>query len=203
MTSATMVIAPLRNWFHSAGTPPGVITLTTGWSVSTPGGVPEDVVGAGRLLCPVRLVRGEGLHPAQRVGDVPALVGVHVDAYAGADGVAGRLHPPDVVLEVPTDLQLDLAEAVGDGLLGQPDQFLVGVAEPAGRGGVALLAQSRRPSGPAAFGGAQDGRCLLGGEEIGQIAEVDERDGLLGVSSRRGTATPAVRRGWPPGLTRR
>ncbi len=147
------------------------------------GGVAEDVVGTGRLLDPVRVERRERGHPLHRVGDVPALVGVDGDPYAGADGVPGERQPADVVGDVSADLQLDLGEAVGDGLLRQPHQLVVGVAEPAGRGGVgrvSLGAQPGRALGPARFGGAQDGERLLGGEGVGEVPEVDEGDELLG-----------------------
>ena len=100
------------------------------------GGVAEDVVGAGRFLDPVRLVRRQRGHPLHRVGDVPPLVGVDGDPDVRSDGLPGQREPADVVAEVSADLQLDLGEAVGDGLLRKPDQLVVGVAEPAGRGGV-------------------------------------------------------------------
>jgi hypothetical protein len=52
--------------------------------------VAEDVVRGGGLLDPVRLVRGQLAHPVDRGLDVPALVGVHRDADAVADGLAGE-----------------------------------------------------------------------------------------------------------------
>src|SRR6185503_3951871 len=98
-------------------------------------------------------------HPVDGGLDVPSLVGVHGDADAVADGLAGGAHAPYVVLQVGADLQLDLGEAVGDGLAGEAGQLLVGVAEPAGRGGVggvAALQQAGDALGAARFGAAQD-----------------------------------------------
>lgn len=95
------------------------------------GGVAEDVVGAGGLLDPVRFVRGERGHPAHRLGHVPALVGVDGDPDVGTDGLTGELHAPHVVVQIAAHLELDLLEAVGDGLLGEADQLGVGVTEPA------------------------------------------------------------------------
>lgn len=147
------------------------------------GGVREDVVGAGGLLDPVRVVRCQGLHPVDGLGHVPALVGVHGDPDVGADRLAGQPHPAQVVVQVAADLELDLPEARGDGLLGQPGQLLVGVAEPAGLGGVggvAAGAQQRGALGPAGLGAAQDLQRLVTGEGVAEVAEVDQVDQFLG-----------------------
>jgi hypothetical protein len=87
------------------------------------------------------------------------------------------------VLPVGADLQLDLGEAVRDGLAGQPHQLLVGVAEPAGGGGVggvAVALQDLDPLLAADPAGLEDGQRLLPGERVLQVAEVDEFDDLLG-----------------------
>ena len=85
------------------------------------GRVAEHVVRAGRLLDPRRVVRRQRAHPGDRVGDVPALVGVDRDPDVRADRGPGQGESAQVVVEVGADLQLDLGEAVGDRLAGQPD----------------------------------------------------------------------------------
>lgn len=96
------------------------------------GCVAEHVVGTGRFLDPVRVVGGERLHPLHRVGHVPSLVGVDGDPDAGSDRPAGDRQPADVVVQVGADLELDLGEAVRDGLLGQAHELVVVVSQPAG-----------------------------------------------------------------------
>ena len=54
--------------------------------------VAEDVVGAGRLLDPVRVERLELAHPADRLADVPALVGVDREHPVGP--ISSRMMPP-------------------------------------------------------------------------------------------------------------
>ena len=58
------------------------------------------------------------------LADVPALVGVDGDADAVTDGGTGGAQPPDVVVQVAADLELDLGEAAGDGFLGRPGELL-------------------------------------------------------------------------------
>ncbi|GAA4938390.1 hypothetical protein GCM10023238_00090 [Streptomyces heliomycini] len=148
------------------------------------GRVAEDVVGAGGLLDPVRVELREGLGPADRLVHVPALVGVDRDAHIRSDGRAGGPAAPQVVVEVGADLELDLAETVGDRPHGEPGEFPVVVAEPAGRGGVGGVAALQQQGGaflgalPAA---AQEGEGLLGGEGVGEVAEVDLADQPRGV----------------------
>ena len=146
-------------------------------------GVAEDVVGAGGLLDPVRVERGQRPGPADGLGDVPALVGVDGDAHAGADDRAGGAAAPYVVVEVGADLQLDLGEAVGDRGGGQTSELLVVVAEPAGGGGVGGEAALQQPGTALAGAGAaaaQDGQRLLGGERVRDVAEVDLADEPFG-----------------------
>src|SRR5262249_25611105 len=94
-------------------------------------GVPEDVVGAGGLLDPVGVEGGEGLGPGDRLVHVPALVGVDGEADGRSDGPAGGPAAPYVRRQIGGLLELDLPEAVGDGLGGEPGELVVVVAEPA------------------------------------------------------------------------
>ena len=79
-------------------------------------------------------------NPVDRVGDVPALVGVDRQLDVGSDRVANEAHAALVVGEVGADLELDQREPVGDGLACQPLDLGVVVAQPTGRGGVRRVA---------------------------------------------------------------
>src|SRR4029453_1037908 len=76
-------------------------------------GMAEDVVGAGRLLHPGEVVARQLRDPLDRVVDIPALVRVNGNGDVWADGGPRDLEPSDVVLDVGTDLELDLSEPVG------------------------------------------------------------------------------------------
>src|SRR5205814_3765849 len=94
----------------------------------------------------------------------------------------GHLDAPQVVGEVRTDLELDLAEAGRDRLLAQPAQLLVVVPEPARRRGVRRepgRPQVRDPFRPAGLRPAQDRQRVVRGERVGQVPEVDQRHDLL------------------------
>ena len=95
----------------------------------------------------------------------------------------GPRQAPDVVGQVGADLQLDLGEAVRYGLLGQPGQLLVGVADPAGRGRVGRVA-ARSSSAIRVVAAlacrAAGGRAPRPGSARRQVAEVDLRDEPLG-----------------------
>ena len=72
-------------------------------------------------------------HPFDGLGHVPHLVRVDHEIGVPADHLARDAQAPDVVLEVGADLELDVAIALVDGLLEQPPQLLVAVAEPSRR----------------------------------------------------------------------
>ena len=149
--------------------------------------------------------RSASIHSIAGV-DVPPLVGVDGDADAVADRLAGRAHAAYVVLQVRADLQLDLGEAVRDGLAGQAGQLLVGVAEPAGGGGVggvAVLQQRAMRSARPGSARAQDLQRLLGGEGVGELAEVDLGDQVLGRHLAEEPPHRLARRAWRPGPRRR
>ncbi len=75
-------------------------------------GVVVDVVGAERLLDPVRVVLLPQRHRPQRCGQVvPRVVGVERHEHARADGFADRRQPLLVSVGVePSDLHLHRAE---------------------------------------------------------------------------------------------
>ena len=144
--------------------------------------VPEDVVGARGLLDPVRVERRELLHPLDGLRHLPDLVGVDGDADVRAHRRAGDRHPPDVLLEVAADLELDDREAVLDGLDREPLQLLVVVAEPPWSRAVRRIAlgqQGRGPLRPSRLRLAQDGERVLRCEDVSEVAEVDQLDDLL------------------------
>ena len=98
------------------------------------------------------------------------------------DRASGERESSLVVLEVGSDLQLDLPEAVRDGLAGEPLQLLVAVAQPARPGGVCgeagleqVLLACIRTLLPA----AQDVERLIAGERIAEVAQVDQVDELF------------------------
>src|SRR5439155_9471508 len=99
-------------------------------------GVPQDVVGAGRLLDEVRLELGQLLHPGDGLVDLPDLVGVGHQAPLVADLLADDARAPDVVLQVATDLDLEVLPAARHQAAAQRPQLVVRVPQPARRGGV-------------------------------------------------------------------
>lgn len=146
-------------------------------------GQAKDLIRARRLLHPVRVPGRERGDRRGGLGDPPPLVGVDRDLDAGPHRVPGEGHAPHVVGDVGAHLELDLGEPVGDRLAGQLDELLVGVADPAGRGGVGGVAVALQLSDPGVLPRlrrAQDGECLVRGERVVQVAEVDQADDLLG-----------------------
>ena len=127
----------------------------------------------------------EARHPVDRLVDVPALVGVDGDRDVGTDRLAGDA-PAGVrrrSTSAPT-LSLIWANPSRDRLPAQPRELVVVVAEPAGRGGVGRIALARAaaPRARARPGSAcaQDLQRLVAGEGVGEVAEVDQVDDLLG-----------------------
>ena len=115
-------------------------------------GVAEDVVGAGRLLDPVRIERRQPAHPVDRLADVPALVGIDGQHQLGPDLLADDPDPAQVVLDVRADLHLEPGPALGQRLATQPADLVVVVAEPADRGrvgGVTVPQQLRLGARPS------------------------------------------------------
>ena len=165
------------------------------------GGVAEDVVGAGRLLDP-REARTRRARSPTRSASATSQRWFASMAIGKSGPTASRAMPSrrTVVVEVGPDLELDLREAVGDGLAAEPRELLVGVAEPAGRrrvGGVPGLEEPRGALDAAGLGGAEDRERLVGREGVAEVAEVDERHELLGAEPGEAAATAAARRAWP------
>ncbi|SII02760.1 Uncharacterised protein [Mycobacteroides abscessus subsp. abscessus] len=160
--------------------------------------MPEDLVGARGLLDPVGVEFGERVDPVDRLAGLPLLVRVDGDADIGAHGLAGERKPAPIVLEAAADLELDLREPLGDGLLRQPHELLVVVAEPAGRGrvrGEAGGLEGGDALGETRFSRAEDLKRLLFGQGVADVGEVDRGDEVLGgqfgeVSPQRFARTP-------------
>ena len=162
------------------------------------GGMPENVVRTGRLLDPERMERCELCHPRDRLRHVPTLVRVDRDVDVGTHALTRQGQAPYVVCEVPADLQLDGAEPVGHRKLCQPSELVVVVAQPSRAGGVRgiSIGQQRFLSlGLASDLGTQEVEGLVGGEHVGQIAEVDDVDDLL-----RGQVCQQLPQGLPGAL---
>ncbi len=105
------------------------------------------------------LAKASFVHPVDRLADLPHLVGVDHQEAVRPHHLARDGEPPDVVVEVAADLHLDVVEAGVHRLAAEPPQLVVGIAEPAGRGGVAgiALALERGDAlGLARLGAAQD-----------------------------------------------
>ena len=82
--------------------------------------VAEDVVGARRLLDPVRVELGERPHPLDRDRHVPALVRVDREHPVRPDLGTDHRRPPAVVVEIRPDLHLEPRPAVGQRLAAEP-----------------------------------------------------------------------------------
>jgi hypothetical protein len=137
----------------------------------------QDVERRGRLLHPGKPERRQLGDPADRGRHVPELV--RVDGQPGllAHRLAGDRAPALVVRQRRADLDLHLAEAVGDRLGAQRGQLLAGIAEPAGAGGVggvAVPAQCGDPVLSAGRAALEQFHRLVRGERVGQVAEVDQ-----------------------------
>src|SRR5256885_1857765 len=96
------------------------------------GGVAEHVIGARRLLDPVRLEFGQPPHVGNRVADLPDLIGVHHQVAIGPNLLADDASAPHIVLDPLAHLHLYVRPAGRHGLAAQRAKFLVGVAEPSG-----------------------------------------------------------------------
>ncbi|MCY1226868.1 hypothetical protein D9M72_391180 [compost metagenome] len=134
------------------------------------------VVGAGRLLDEPGLGKGELLHPVDGLVDLPDLVGVDHQMAVGPEHLARHGQAADVVLQVAPHLELDVVEARIDRLLRESAQLFVGVAEPAGRGGVAGVAlgfQRGDALGLADSRIAQQHQRFFGRDAVGDVAKVD------------------------------
>ena len=92
------------------------VAILTGATAARIRGQAEDLVRARRLLDPVRVPWRQRPDRRDRLRYAPPLVRVDRDPDSRADRVPGQRQPPGVQRQVGADLQLDLAEAVGDRL---------------------------------------------------------------------------------------
>ena len=88
-------------------------------------GVAEDVVGACRLLDPVRLELGQALHVGDRVPNLPDLVGVHHEAALVPDLLTHDPRATNVVLDPLADFHLHVRPAPSHRFATQRAQLLV------------------------------------------------------------------------------
>ena len=145
--------------------------------------MPFDVVGAGGLFDEPGPGEREMRQPLDGLVHVPHLVGVDHQLAIGAEHLARDAEPPDVVLQVAADLELDVREARIDRLLREPAQLGIVVAQPAGRGRVARVAvgfEIGQPLGLAHGTLAQQRERLIARDAVGDVAEVDQPHQLLG-----------------------
>ena len=126
----------------------------------------------------------ELVDPVDGGGNIPHLVGVHGKTHVGADGFAGLGQATQIVVDVLADLELDLLESLDLRLLlGERDHLLVGVAEPAGGGGVAGVADLEQvldTLGLALLPFPKNLNGFGGRERVGHVAEVERGDEFLG-----------------------
>ena len=137
----------------------------------------EHVVGAGRFLDEQWPREGEGANPFDGLIDLPDLVGVDHDVRGLAQFLAGDRQAPDVVVEAAPHLELGVGEACSPRLAAKPAELVVGIAEPAGRrgiAGIALVLQCFDPFDLARFGPAQDIQRFLPAQHVGHVAEIDQ-----------------------------
>ncbi len=122
------------------------------------GGMSEHVVGARRLLDPVRIELREVADPVDGLRHIPDLIGVDHQLRVRTDHLARDPESADVLVAVRPDLELHVVVALVDSLLQQPSQLLVAVAEPSG---------ARRVTGVSGIGEFGDARCACG-HQLGQ-----------------------------------
>ncbi len=138
------------------------------------GGVAEHIVGTGRLLNPPWIEARQLLHPGDRLVDIPDLVGVHHQLALGTDLFADDPCPSSIVLQVAADFLFEVGPALGDALAAQLSQVLVGIAEPAGGGGVcrvAVLLQVAFALRPAGLVAADDIERFVWSNRVGDVAK--------------------------------
>lgn len=146
----------------------------------------RTVVWAGGLLDEPRLELCELLHVLDCLGHAPHLVRIdHEDvALVEADNLPCDAQTVLVLRNIAADLELEVAVALAEGLLEQRLHLVLAVAEPAsgcgvGRDGLGVEGLLQ-PLLLALLGLCEDLERLLGGEGVGDVAEVDQVDNLRG-----------------------
>jgi hypothetical protein len=165
----------------------GVMAVFAGGDADTglaaDAGVAEDVVGTGGLFHPPRLNFDELTRALDGFEDAPLLVGVDHHAVGWADLFADDAGAAKVVCGFATDLEFEVGPAVSEAFAAEAADLLFAVAEPAGGGGVGRVARGFELCKAGClswFGVAEEGKGVVGGEGVGDVAEVDGGDDLLG-----------------------
>ena len=146
-------------------------------------GVAEDVVGAGGLFDPQGIEARERTHQLDRFADVPRLVRVHHHDGARSDFFAHQRRAMDVGGRVAAHFYFEAGPSRGERLAAQPPNLVVGITHPSGGrdvGRVAVLAHLRFAFAARREFRAQDVERVVASERVGEIAEVDACDELLG-----------------------
>ena len=170
------------------------------------GGVAEHVVGAGRLLDPVRVVRRERAGSSRSASPTSqrwlASIG---DADVRAARPRGRCRRRRTSSSrSPPTFSLICVKPSATASRARRRQLLVVVAEPAGRRRVGRIAVARAARAARSAAAALGARSRISSASSGvsasrEVAEVDERDELLRASARRAAARAACPRAWRRG----
>ena len=83
----------------------------------------KHVVRRGRFLNPQRFETGAGPRPPDRLGHIPALVGVDRERPASPDFLPHDGGPADIVRPVGAHLEFEMRESVGQGFAAEPANF--------------------------------------------------------------------------------
>src|SRR5689334_13516318 len=145
--------------------------------------VAQHVVGARRLLDPPWIEPRELAHVLDCLVDVPHLIRVEHQLALLADRLAHDLQATLVVLQVATDLDLEVRPPLLDTLTTQLADLLVGVAEPAGGRrvrGIAVGEHFFLALRARVLELVQNVDCLFRPERVSDVVEVDRAYDLLG-----------------------
>lgn len=146
----------------------------------------RTIVRAGGLLDEPRLEFCELLHVLDGLGNAPHLVRIdHEDiALVETDDLTSDAQTVLVLCDVAADLELEMAVALAEGLLEERLHLVLAVAEPAGGcgvGGDGLGVEGLLQTLLLALLSlGEDLEGLLGSDSVGNVAEVNQIDNLLG-----------------------
>ena len=108
--------------------------------------------------------------------DSPLLVGVHHELPVPTDGLSHDGTPPDVILHIRPNLQLEIVEPVSHELLAELDDLLLRVSQPAGGRGVGGQARAQHlllPGGLQALTLSEQVQGLSSGDAVLNVAAVE------------------------------
>ena len=127
--------------------------------------------------------RRQAPHPFDRFIDFPGLVGVHHQHDVVADdGFPDAPQAANVVVHISAHFKLDMPEALIHGLAGQPADFLVVVAQPAGRhrvGGVAVFLEVADSPIPRCDVSLHDRQGFVASQHVLDVTQVGAIDELF------------------------